>query len=865
MSEKNEVRIEAEEDEDNDQNNNQKNEENKEETMELNQDDENEFFVAYDVQRNEGAYILLVGKTKENKLILRLIEKDGETKPFFQNEFSLEEIREINSLFSSLKDENDMINFIIKNLNQNDKGIELENLDENNIKLAIQIIDKDNKINVEFILNKVEYIIESEEDAEKNLQKNIKNDNNSKKVYENNELVENLEYSEDIIEKFDSGINLKNPLNNEKSKNEEKKIIYSDLKKTIPNSPVKVEEAKNETEKQNMSEKDGFIMDTKISKVIEELKNNLDSLGGAMNYIEQDPNENDGYKSTTKNEDFSVFKEEMLSMFNKFTDRFNESQKKIQEDNDKAIKEIKDELNKKENELVKVKNMLTQIQNSGNKKGQEGFQMNDNNDNIETIKINFNTKLKEIDTKINNINNEKFKPLMEKIKNIENKLSQNEKNKLSTTSYDNKINNIENKIKNLESKSKEKSKKMETENINSLENIAKQIENRINYFEKNVNNSLNYFQEIIDDINTNDIINKVNNILRRIKNYPYDIKELSEKLDENSQYMNMLEKKLNKQNVKPIKKTILALRDNLKQIQLNENPQSIYINKENPMNKSSRNIYFKRSENMHKEKQFQAYTFNRDKDISTPTVNQKTFQISLIPNSNMERPRSRGNEYNKSSEQEMITNYPPSRLKKYSSQKYPFRKKSKRDIFSSKIVDHDEIKFIEKKLKEINPNKDLKINFNLIYRATEDGDKSQDFHAKCDKIGPNITIVKTKNGYIFGGFTYKNWEHLKRDINVNKPNLGSATRDPKAFGFSVNYQKIYNNSKPDEFAIWCNKNYGATFKNNFFQIFDECLKKGGYCNARSNSHFEGQDTDYEISGGKSRFGIEELEVFEVSF
>ena len=161
------------------------------------------------------------------------------------------------------------------------------------------------------------------------------------------------------------------------------------------------------------------------------------------------------------------------------------------------------------------------------------------------------------------------------------------------------------------------------------------------------------------------------------------------------------------------------------------------------------------------------------------------------------------------------------------------------------------------------PNVDF--NYNLVYRATEDGDKASDFHKRCDKIGPNITFIKTRNGYVFGGFTVKNWEHLKRDINLNKPNLGSASRDPKAFGFSVNYQKIYENERKNEFAIWCNRNYGPTFKNNFFQIFDNALQKGGYCSASHNSHFGGQNSDYEITGGESKFKVNEVEDFEIIF
>jgi len=185
-------------------------------------------------------------------------------------------------------------------------------------------------------------------------------------------------------------------------------------------------------------------------------------------------------------------------------------------------------------------------------------------------------------------------------------------------------------------------------------------------------------------------------------------------------------------------------------------------------------------------------------------------------------------------------------------------------IINSKIVKFDDIIFIEERLKDINP-KIKGISFYLVYRATEDGDKASDFHKKCDKIGPNIVIIKTIKGNIFGGFTFRNWEHLPRDIDSKKPNLGSASRDSNAFAFNINAKKIYNNAKPKEYAIWCNINYGPTFKNNLFQIFDHSLKKGGYCGKKEKSNFGGQMYDYEISGGEETYKVEELEAFEVKF
>ena len=216
----------------------------------------------------------------------------------------------------------------------------------------------------------------------------------------------------------------------------------------------------------------------------------------------------------------------------------------------------------------------------------------------------------------------------------------------------------------------------------------------------------------------------------------------------------------------------------------------------------------------------------------------------------------------KSKENQFSNNKHMSNTKNYGESNYSNSGQSESNYIDSKIVNYNDIIFLKNRIREIHP-RISSVNFNLVYRASEDGDKASDFHSKCDKIGPNITLIKTKKGYVFGGFTFKNWEHMPRDIDVNKPNLGSASRDSRAFGFCVNNQKIYNNEKPNEFAIWCNRNFGPTFKNNLFQIFDSCLRKGGYCSIKNNSHFGGQNYDYEISGGESRFRVEELEVYEV--
>ena len=199
------------------------------------------------------------------------------------------------------------------------------------------------------------------------------------------------------------------------------------------------------------------------------------------------------------------------------------------------------------------------------------------------------------------------------------------------------------------------------------------------------------------------------------------------------------------------------------------------------------------------------------------------------------------------------------------SNSYISKKKFDLNIDSNifKKEDLSEDFFLFSKIKEIYPyNRYLRLI--LIYRGSRDGDNSKIFHSKCDLIGPNITLVKTKKGFIFGGFTIKSWKHLFKDIRNNNLEYGSEYKDDKAFCFSFNLKKIYNNEKPNEYVIYCNNKYGTVFIK-FFKIFDEYYRNGGICGKIKDSNFSGQEKEYEINGGEEKFDIEEIEVFQIGF
>ena len=45
----------------------------------------------------------------------------------------------------------------------------------------------------------------------------------------------------------------------------------------------------------------------------------------------------------------------------------------------------------------------------------------------------------------------------------------------------------------------------------------------------------------------------------------------------------------------------------------------------------------------------------------------------------------------------------------------------------------------------------------LLYRASEHGYTAKSFHDYCDDKGPTLIIIKSSEGWIFGGYTTQSW------------------------------------------------------------------------------------------------------------
>ena len=803
------------------------NEEEMEEEIIMDQEEggEGQDVYAFDMQINDDAYLIIIGKTDENKIFLRLMDKEDQSKPFFHGEFSLEDLRLINPIFNGIDSEDIAFQYLASNLNEAEKNIKI--IDDEKIQFNLIITDEEDKFEFDFILIK-----------------NI-DDGTGENENENEGENEMEEGVEQMINEVNE-INDMNEINEVNELNEGNDIMEKNTPSQVENKKPKDENKINENVNPNMNQ-------AKIEKDKKEI------------LISNPSNENG-------EENMNGMKDELLKIINSLSDNFNNQIMKqnkafdsMKEDlakqSDVKINQMKDELNKKDNEIIELKNTIN---------------------NLKQKLDDYESKLKDVNIKFDNIKIDNIKPLQNSSKkneqnnndgNLDNNKIMNEvKNNLK--GFDNKISEVKNifennkkdndniiknlteKINNLDKNiQKNQTKENDNTKISSIEKGLKALDDKINTYE---------FDQLIENIailmeKQND--NKIYEMINKLETQISDIKQKLNKRDslESSKNKNKFDPELiNK--INNHENLITKLQTKLNKIQDEKQIDNSSKNKLSDIAKQCNDLKSKVDSLITLTKKLE----NNNKELNSKTndLSNKFSQISVVPDPQFQ---SRKISNPKTKYYRTIENQNINQEMSYYNRTNPNINTNlnlSKDSFNSKIVNFSDITFLQNRIMQINP-KIREVFFSLVYRASEDGDKAANFHQKCDRIGPNVVLIKTKKGSVFGGFTFRNWEHLARDTDVNRPNLGSASRDSNAFGFNVNKQKIYNNEKPNEFAIWCNRNFGPTFKNNLFQIFDHSLKKGGYCNLRKNSNFGGQLFDYEISGGEPKFKIDELEVFEV--
>lgn len=147
--------------------------------------------------------------------------------------------------------------------------------------------------------------------------------------------------------------------------------------------------------------------------------------------------------------------------------------------------------------------------------------------------------------------------------------------------------------------------------------------------------------------------------------------------------------------------------------------------------------------------------------------------------------------------------------------------------------------------------------FNLIYRATRDGDDPLEYCKRCDGKKNALFVINTKKGCKFGGYT-------EVITNFSK---GKDVIDPFSFVFSLNKFKIYENLQKEKNAVDHCKGWGPIFRGDTFAVwkYNFLSYDKHTVGTKLESHFGVMDNDYEINNGEKYFSISELEVFQIDY
>ena len=143
----------------------------------------------------------------------------------------------------------------------------------------------------------------------------------------------------------------------------------------------------------------------------------------------------------------------------------------------------------------------------------------------------------------------------------------------------------------------------------------------------------------------------------------------------------------------------------------------------------------------------------------------------------------------------------------------------------------------------------------LIYRASEDGFDAKDFHLKCNNAANTLTLIKTTNSYVFGGYTEANWSQNEYKF------------DREAFIFSFfnkDNKPLKMNWKSAE-SIRTNPLNGPAFGNDIFISNNSNINSESYSDLGSSyihpNYSWGTYQAQTFLAGFKNFRVFEIEVF----
>jgi hypothetical protein len=128
--------------------------------------------------------------------------------------------------------------------------------------------------------------------------------------------------------------------------------------------------------------------------------------------------------------------------------------------------------------------------------------------------------------------------------------------------------------------------------------------------------------------------------------------------------------------------------------------------------------------------------------------------------------------------------------------------------------------------------------FELLYLGKRDGKRSRIFHEKCDRQGATISLIKTDQGNLFGGYTDWDWDTDGEYRHREKYS------DRKTFLFSLDLNRKYPYHNGEE--IFCGNGYFFAFGNQSDYILEDNWQKSSAKNFPYNFGIRGVNEPSEF-------------------
>ncbi|KAJ5080762.1 hypothetical protein M0811_13803 [Anaeramoeba ignava] len=178
--------------------------------------------------------------------------------------------------------------------------------------------------------------------------------------------------------------------------------------------------------------------------------------------------------------------------------------------------------------------------------------------------------------------------------------------------------------------------------------------------------------------------------------------------------------------------------------------------------------------------------------------------------------------------------------------------------------DSEIIKDIEyaKKLQEWINDNDFFSKMKKGFSAKRDGFSGQNWHKAVDGKGKTLVIIKTKDNFIFGGFTQVGFKYVQSGYEY--------INDSNAFIFSLRNDKgdripAKFTIKQPQYAIYSNLSYGPTFGYNDFYLNSNLQPGysnfGKYYNLPNGITYQSNEARSYLAGSPDKWIVDEVETY----